>query len=668
MTYTDPGGESVTQTGGEKKSSRLEAATQNVKDNAPKSSTETKCAEDQPRNKVLPIVTPEKNGYYDEGVEHSPRVPEKDKMATVQLRIEEVNGNPAYQGSGTAEIVEGEATLHSDATGNVLLPNQISLDSLKEGVTAYVNGNGIGQVTVRLSLTPSDNPEINVTPIGTGNVEIRPVNVITPVLDEDELVLVHKDFAQPGQTALSELSVHFTQSHPGERPHDLAVQVDFGDQISCYHDVDQARQFNSTEQIANADLGEPVTLYMKGESEGDCTATARIIGSDGPGWRFADQVDQDIRVEELRLDTYVYTSGRTVAAAAQDNMVAAGNPKSRMLHQYDLDKFTNAKLVLRSPSDRFWEKADRVTITPHGHGLTVHSNDAATNDLPLLNQAVFAEGDYNLWAKHAPAEALDVEPAGRYTPAAQPGPTWQAWMPLKESTDRFVSCGAHTTNNKDRVHGDIIRLQTFSFEKWLDRTVHNASGDMVTAGVNLQHNCALAKAAHNKYYDKASHLPCVNHTRMAAGPTPWQAFVNAIHHGNTVEEAATEGTNFVYDHLESQGIDLSNRMLEAIRTYLQARVASGAGFAVNKATWEGKTPAQRMQATGYGLRSDRGLPGTHAEVLAVNQVWTEDYPKDQISVATYRVQPNQNQRKRFAACVNCTGILAGFNVITGITP
>ncbi|GAB1083375.1 MAG: hypothetical protein SStaTSB_13700 [Shewanella algae] len=66
----------------------------------------------------------------------------------------------------------------------------------------------------------------------------------------------------------------------------------------------------------------------------------------------------------------------------------------------------------------------------------------------------------------------------------------------------------------------------------------------------------------------------------------------------------------------------------------------------------------------------RGIPGTHAEVRAANQILNQlpdGFDVGNIQVSTYRLQPSKTggQGSQFSACYNCGGILDGFDILTG---
>ncbi|WP_315972725.1 YwqJ-related putative deaminase [Vibrio aerogenes] len=75
----------------------------------------------------------------------------------------------------------------------------------------------------------------------------------------------------------------------------------------------------------------------------------------------------------------------------------------------------------------------------------------------------------------------------------------------------------------------------------------------------------------------------------------------------------------------------------------------------------------------FGLRDDKGLkgiPGLHAEVQAANNVLNKASAKpgfdvSKVQVSTFKTQNSFGQGKEFIACNHCSGILNGFDILTG---
>jgi hypothetical protein len=595
---------------------------------------------------ILPVnvVTPSVTVNRTEGFFHTRQF----HAALVTLKITESTGKPAYAGTGTAAVAEGNATLFSDSQCMVPLDQPLTASALLKGVPAYVKGGGTGRVNVRLTLTDLPEPRVRTVIQAADWVTISPVNVITPVLTGDELVLVHDGFNVPWGTTPSELRVSFQQSNPARCPPDLGVQVVYGNQVACFERANLTVPFATNVTVARARMNRPFALHLRGATQGNCTVTATATGTANPAWMFAPGVAKTLRVERLTLDAYQYQDGLVVGAGGA-NIAADGPPKRRELHERNGQVFTFARFMVRQPSAAFWAKASQITLTSHD-GVSIFSNQACTAALADLVQGDFAGGDKEFWVRSAnAARGLTGEPGHGI------GLNWARWAahaPVQENTICHVSCGAtdSTTNHVLRL-GDLVQVDTFSLDRTLDRQVRNECGNRVINGIgDLQRNSALSRVQANRHYGYQSNA-WVNHYYRANGSSPFDAFIRYIQASRTVAGRPARGANFIDNHLRNQhGIQLDPAMKTRIQTYVTNVLAGGDGA-----------------DTDFGFQRLYGLPGTHAECLAANEMMRAGVAPADLTVATYMVQPQHGrQGKRFVACPNCQGVLnGGFRVITG---
>lgn len=607
-----------------------------------------------PVNVVTPSVEIEAGEYF-----HNP---DQAAPARVVLRIAESADAPKYVGEGVATVSHGTAKLwRNPGCTQAMQPLTAEKLRAKEGVTAYVKPGAAGNVTVKLKLPEPKDARVRVVAEDTDTVEFLEPNLITPVIDGDELVLVHTAFAQPGETSISEIQVSLEQSKPGRAPDNLAVRITYGNQIACFENANQTTAFATDSSLARARLGAPFPLHMRGAAQGDCTVRATVTGTAGPAWRFAEPAEKDVRVEQLTLDAYAFRDGQTIGGGGAN--LAGGNPKTRELHQWSANTFTFARFIMRRPSARFWTKATRVTLSVNGGAVATFSNNTATIALPNLAQGDFAAATRELWVRATAVDAMDVEHVGPihwagFAPA----------LPEKDKTECHVSCGATLQGSaKELALGDLVELEAFSFDKYLDRKVYNECGARVQpnpAAAALANRCALSRAGAHKYYDRESGF-WVNHADRNNGSNPFGAFIDHLFGSNNANHAAIRGANFVENHLQNEwGIALHATMKTAVRDHVRATL-NGGGWAYGR-NWA----AVGHPALGrpYDFSLLYGVPGTHAEVLAANELLNAGVPVDAMTIATYMLQ-NQNGRqgKRFVACPNCSGILinGGFRVITG---
>lgn len=198
----------------------------------------------------------------------------------------------------------------------------------------------------------------------------------------------------------------------------------------------------------------------------------------------------------------------------------------------------------------------------------------------------------------------------------------------------------------------MVAVDTFSLDRTLDRKVRNACGQRVLdpGDADLQRESAISRTAAHHYYDKESRF-WANHYYRTNGTSPFKAFMKLL---NASDEGgrSQQGANFIAKHLlEQHGITLAGAMKTRIQGYLGVVLGGGGGFDDN-----------------FGFENLYGLPGTHAEVLAANELMLAGIAANRITVATYMVQDQDGRRgKRFIACPNCSGILDStvFRVITG---
>lgn len=86
-----------------------------------------------------------------------------------------------------------------------------------------------------------------------------------------------------------------------------------------------------------------------------------------------------------------------------------------------------------------------------------------------------------------------------------------------------------------------------------------------------------------------------------------------------------------------------------------------------------KIKAHVTKGAEFGRRDDKGLkgiPGLHAEVQSANYVLnqvkaTPDFDIGKVQVSTYKLQNSPGQGAPFTACNHCSGILQGFDILTG---
>ncbi len=120
--------------------------------------------------------------------------------------------------------------------------------------------------------------------------------------------------------------------------------------------------------------------------------------------------------------------------------------------------------------------------------------------------------------------------------------------------------------------------------------------------------------------------------------------------GDTGELIRIKNSNAYVDEIASLYAKAGNDLNPAMRARIKAHAFEGAEFGLKDAK---------------GLK---GLPGLHAEVQSANYVLNRapvGYDVGKIQVSTYKLQNSPGQGAAFTACNHCTGILDGFDILTG---
>ncbi len=565
--------------------------------------------------------------------------------AQITLGLAESTGQPPYAGRGRPTVVGG--SLFTDANCETPV-DAFDADALRHGVTVYVKGANVGNASVQLALDAVDSPGIRVAPPRTGDIPIQAINVVSPSIRCDELVLVHGNHHNRS-TDPSRLILEIDQTDPTHTCGDLNLRLDYGAQIACFRDQLCTNAVASGTTFAANQL--PVTLYMRGVTAGNCDVSAEARGTAGSAWRLAARASKTVCVEKIELQVPTFAGGLSLNP---DPLLNA--PKQRELHAKNNQAFTFAKMTVTAPSNAFWQKADQLSLE-HANLEVFDDAAGALAGTALLNQAHFGGHPVvRYFATQGNNPAWDAIPThGHGIPATR--------NPVKVVTARYVSCAARISAaaSADGIprtlnHGDVVCLDTFSFDQHLDRLTGNECRTRALAGP-ANTDVALALAAAHKYYGRRTAF-WVNRNYRAIGGSPFGLFLNSMNnpHGNN-NTWATAGANWIENFLlNDHGIVLNAQMKTRIRNHIFA-VISGA------------TVIPHGTNAAYGFAALYGVPGVHAECLATNQLLAAGVAATDVTVATYMLQEqHQRQGRPFVACPNCSGILVApgqFRVITG---
>lgn len=542
-----------------------------------------------------------------------------------------------YRGGGT--LTRGAATLEvyrdPGCQDPVIFDRKgeaaISHAELTSGNPFYLRGTSAGNVGLRLALDPPQDACVTVMPPAKRKIEVHAVNVITPILEVESLVLVDAG-NDTYPTTRSQVTLSCHQSNPQSPCVDLRIALTHEPGIACAFSDEPDKIYPSGHEHAGTDLA----LVVTGLAAGPCELTLRLSSAgaqDDPSWHLEDPVSETVHVHELKLVPWRYLEcGNTVATPERDVRLAA-RPKQRELHQHDpAGAFLAARVAIAPPADAFWDVASVLTLSVPP-GLRVFRDDTCRKPVQPLKQADFGAGEVDVWVRATTLAPMDPQP-----PDARLDAVPQR-VPDKVVTSRWLCCGATAIDGREVKNGEVVRFDTFSFDQHLDNKTANATGTKLATVTweDCKHFNAVAIAGGDHYFDAYSRI----HVNLQKEKAPHGGLFDAFRAvlqtpDKTDAELATLGTDFVATYLLNHKVTLHATTKELMRAYIEA-VLGRAGVA--------------------GFSRNAGTPGTHAEVLAVDELLTAGLTLAEISVATYKIHPSGGRGKHFVACANCTGIL-----------
>jgi hypothetical protein len=589
---------------------------------------------------VTPILgPPSANIWYRAGGANTP--------VSVQASLTELPLLNRYQGGGilhraaaTIQVYRAGsvAPLVFDQNDDLLLTN----GELRAGIALAVGGNAAGDVVLTLTLDPTPQPDTTVTGPVQQSVVVRAVNIITPTITAELLVLVEAGGAA-NPTTMSTVTLGYAQTDSAYPCGDLRTALTFGNQVTCWYVNNPVNAYASGTASANLALA----LLMRGVAPGPCNLSVQLTslsGATDPSWHIGPAATEVLHVEQLAFDPFLYSEGGATAVLGHPVTRVAANPKLRELHQQNpANAFTLAKVPIRAPNAAFWTHASHLTLAA-GAGVQLFSDQAGTVGVASLQQGDFhGVAEVDLWAKPAAVPALDPPPVIGNVNAIP------LRNPEKVVAQCRISCGA-TIGGRQLVDGDYVLLDTFGFDRQLDRKAGNATSALLpTLGAqDRTQRAALSIAGGHQYYDRFS-AEFSNHQHWAPHGGLYAAFLGSITIVGTRAVRAAAGAAFVTNFLSNtHHIVLAQAMIERLDAYILQVLNRGAA------------------GPNYGFSQANGTPGTHAEVLAVNALVLAGLPLAETTVATYKLFNAGGQGGRFPACLNCAGILAApVRVITG---
>ena len=486
---------------------------------------------------------------------------------------------------------------------------------------------------------------------------VMTVAVIKPEMTCDPIVLLDRGYKDFNTTA-SKLTLKATSTALPKAAElaDLKAVLTYDGKIKC---LKGAEAYGSGTEMEFAKP--PVELWVKGLAAGTSKPVFKLSSAREEVdryWRFESaEIEGELLVEPLEFVLWQYREGQD-----SDALAPGPKPLTRQLHnQNGSGSFTSARLDIKAPSEEFWTKGGVLTLTPSAK-MSVFKDDTLTTAVAELKKEDFIAASLRVWVKGGGVAGLGAVPAFDWT-------NWTSEPEKVLDKTQSVTCGARIAGGKLLLNGDAVKLETFSLDDYLDRKTRNDCRKPIAAcfdGKDLvdeptyerlrDTDVAVAYAAAHKYYTKESQRR-VNLNYSANGRAIFKPFLKAIRKdkdaGANLANQSVTGANWVATHLSTQHqIALHAATKEMIREYIERVLTRG-------------------DAVDLGFDLTRGVPGVHAEVLAVNDIFNGVVgiePKD-ITVATYKLQEAGEQGNRFVACINCRGILLGgarkVRVITG---
>ncbi|WP_224367642.1 choice-of-anchor D domain-containing protein [Hyalangium versicolor] len=360
---------------------------------------------------ITPTLQPEKAvGWHD--TESAPHC----AAAVLKVGLQETPERSAYSGKGHVEVVEGNPKLYRDEACTIEAKS-FEADELREGKPLYVKGGAARKGKVLLRLDPPTDPRITAKGPVQEPIEIKPVNVVTPLIElEYKAVLFDKQLAnhQDGGetkvlTDLTRVELSLQETIKGQ-PFQKGAFFTASPGVEIYLDDKGKDLHDPLKALTYQELTGPEKkkLYLKGKTAGEVELTLTPEKAVGPGFRVTEKVTQKIIVVQLGLEPYTLAAAKPHAESviSDTDKVKLG----RLLHAQDGGNFGRAKVVVKKPDDKLWSVggADyKVMVKVHADSGGVELCQAAAGGGGAaeiaLDQARFNAGDVTLWVQGSTA-------------------------------------------------------------------------------------------------------------------------------------------------------------------------------------------------------------------------------------------------------------------------
>lgn len=479
-------------------------------------------------------------------------------------------------------------------------------------------------------------------------IKVGEIDIVTPVLPKKVLVLKHNGKTDATATALTPFTLKFKESVPGKAK-ELKVKVKLTAATDGGGAIDVRKK--DTEPLASTltldDVPAESIVEVKGTTAGKCKFTLSLDGV-FEGVELGPHEASAVWVEELEIKVHEHEKHKR-SGGATTKWVA-----EREVFQYHEERlatgpgsvFPRAQVRVKKPTDTFWEYSSKVVLTP-GVGGSEVVDTAGTKKHDLV-KADFTEDYLKLEVKtvnsglRTPKQQWDTV-QGKADNTATALVAADDFDPACRREDIAIACGA--TANAEAgdtvlVNGCRVVLKAFSFDQDLDRRVWSAcqraldaAGSSTSPGHAINKKdvaIAIAASHHHLGLRSAIRKNKVNKTGVTKN---YKAF----------KTKATTGEKI--DFINARyGDDVG------VPAGLHARTEAAIRHLLDTGGWNA------TQHKGCGI------PGLHAEVIAVNDLLLAGHPVTDITVSTYQLAALDLRGMRFPTCRNCNVILKHIGV------
>ena len=601
--------------------------------------------------------------------------------ATIKVSLTETTSGRAsttYTGHGTV-AVEG-LNVYTDLGCTTRLVGKVSNGDLRAGKLLYVKGTAVAGKTARLTLDAAASPSA-VTVLGPASaaVPFKKVNVITPKIElQSKVVLLNNTRpVDSKKTSVCQVQLQLEQTNEAHKCDGLKAKLAYGGKVECFKNRTCTQALASGSELSYETLTarNPMKLYLRGKTAGELKISLEPVEPDNlaKSYRLEAKKEETLAVVKIEVDVYAWADARNYTQDNDGNYTKNSIGKAgegRELHYQDIDKsFKRARVTIKKPDGLLWKHGTddaTITLTPFVSGgarLYFYTSATGNTRVTKVKKADLG-GDKTLWVEATGANRLDNAPRYRTTSPL-------SLTPEKETAACAIHFGAKVKSPDqlsfvDLHHGDGCKLKTHSFDRYLDRRTRNRCFSRIGSSrsyssqrvLNTKDVASAVSGLHFAYGLLFGSF--VNHNYDVSGTPIFNRFASSVRRRDNRDSKANRaarGVSFVQRQLRGHGITLHSVTKTMIKGYIRSVLDRGNFF-----------------------NATNGVPGIHAEVLAVNAalLYLQSNGENPsygnatlgaITVATYKLTTagtRYYQGVPFPACPNCSGILnqRGLRILT----